>query len=335
MKLINDTSRRQFLSGAVGLSAAAVIPLLNACTKQPEQKTSSQQKPASHSIQARPLQISIQGSFAIFVSTENVMVYAPDVKTHYYRVTDGPIDKCDFGNSRWDLSFFKKPDLDLTANINGAANPPKFDTVPGSNVIDTTINPVMKAGDVHRPVAGEYLYSIKLPLPDSVRSECKVGKDYGDFFVKPRYQLDDLARVHVFEYNDYDPANIKIYDFLVQFFPGEERIKILSEPVDQEAAINQCLQHAQEANKALSKMLLQVPDGIEVSEKYCIPTAGGIFDASAHSKHKGPETRSKHKKDDDGGVDPHSRIPACMSMLINDTGTGTSSVVNPLKRSRR
>jgi hypothetical protein len=314
-----NTPRRNFLLSLAGLSAAAAIPSFTACTNQSEPKLSSAPKPAKAAKQPRPLRIVIQGSWAIFVGKKDISVYAPDVSTHSYQVSDGPYNACDFGKFLVNLILFgTNVDLDFTGGIDGAGSPPKFDTS-GTNIIDTSINPVLAAGDVQRPGSGAYLYKILLPLPDRVSSECLALKEYGnhgDFFEKPLLKLRDLCRVHVFEYDNYDPANVNINNKVVfQFASGEERLKILSEPNNVTAAIDKCSKdHIQEANNALGKML-NVKDGIKLSEKYCFHTAGGAPTALMLSK----------LKKDDGGVDPHSRIPACMSMLINDTGTAAVS----------
>jgi hypothetical protein len=189
-----------------------------------------------------------------------------------------------------------------------------FGTSAGSNVINTDVNPVLNINDVKRPAQGKYLYAITLPLPTSVSSWCWTGKDHGEFFANPPLVLKDLARVHVFEYADYDLGGLAINGTPIQLPIGDTHIKILSEPLSQITAARECLRHSQRANKAIGDMI-QVKNGIMVNEGYC------HYTTSLRARSKGVN------KDpgDGGGIHTLSRYPACVSMFANATGSGLAT----------
>jgi hypothetical protein len=305
--------RRQFLLDLAGFSASIIVSQLVACTQEPRSEPKSTPEKPSRVAPAQPFRVAVQGSFAIFVNAQNVVAYAPDVGTHRYCISDGDYKTCEFGKFGKDLmSIYGSSDLSLSG-VTPANTAPVFGTTSGPNVINTDINPVLGVNDVKRPASREYLYAITLPLPTSVTSWCLVGKDQGEFFINPPLALKDLARVHVFEYAEYDLANLAINGKQIQLPPGDTHIKILSEPFNQITAVNECKKHVQRANKAIGDMI-QVKSGIAINEGYCYSMPPGM-----------PMGRRPDKDGGGGSVTPFSRPPACITMLVNDTGTGMAT----------
>jgi hypothetical protein len=134
--------------------------------------------------------------------------------------------------------------------------------------------------------------------------------------VNPPLVLKDLSRVHVFEYADYDLGGLMINKTPIQLSPGDTHIKILSEPFSQTGAVSECKKHVQRANDAIAGMI-QLKTGIKINEGYC--TSITPLDARKKGWTDG-------NGDGDGPGSPtFSRLPACMTMFVDDTATGPAA----------
>lgn len=304
---VHESPRRQFLLGLACFSASAAIAPLVGCKDLSGPQPSSTPEKLTQNRLAQAFRVAIQGSFAIFVSKDNIVAYTPNVTSHRYCISDGDYTTCDLGNRGTDLAVYGIPDLSLSG-VTGTTAPPVFSTTAGQDVIQSDINPVLNSTDVMRPARGTYLYAVTLPLPANVSSLCGLGKKNNvEFLVHPPLTLSQLARVHVFEYADYDPGKLAINGKPIQLPSGQTHIKILSEPVDPIATADECLHHTQKANKALADMI-HVTNGISINEAYC---QGISLNATA-----------KAGKDTGGDrVTAFSRPPGCISMFVNDTGS--------------
>ena len=247
------------------------------------------------------LNVYIYGSFVIVADKKEIKLYAPDVPDkpqgvgHYYVIgSDGT------------PSFYLDDDAKdyLYKGITGNKNAPTFQINGAGNTnCDPSKYPVLSNVQI-----GNYRFLITLPYPDAINPIDIVKKGSHDFFDLPSTLKPNQISLGLrLTYNSFDPSKLG-FNNVVLATGSTAEIYIVSDPHDPDRAAVQCehsaannAAHPQAAMKALGDMIGIV---LFLDTDYC----GLSFSSQRLDKIR------RHML-----LNTESRIPACMSLLANNT----------------
>jgi hypothetical protein len=331
-------SRRSLIKSLMAVSGTSLLSsfaLQSKKTDAPKQAPKGSHKHSNDlSPSPSPLKVCIMGSFAIVVDKTPCINQAPCIKLYTPDVPDKPQGvghEYLIGTNGNNFFYLDDDEGPLYSSVGitgaGAANVPTFNLGGGIGSggstnppnIDATLAPVLTG--ISEPQSGDYRFLVTLPLPDDISTPNPLAKgvhDFFDAFATPQTQQpNQLPMLYVFTYNSYDSTTLAFKSLTltnpVKLPTGQPPVLfIVSDPHDPGRATTQCKasaihdpKHPQAAMQAIGKML---NTDLFIDTEYCGQTSVDEEKLRKLGIHlpKFPGTNV-------------SRIPACMSVVVNNT----------------
>lgn len=242
-----------------------------------------------------------------------MQIYAPDVKDdngqeqHFYCVAK-PDSNPQISHKLFDITSQTNSFSGLTGAV-PPPPPPAFD--PAFSLVLPNFTP---------PTT--FRYVVTIPYPDDIA----LGQDaiqkipgkriFANTQINGNIQVPDFqmfAREHIFIYDagHFDPQMLAFNGQPIQFLPTEAfAVRILSEPLNDNTTAQQCVNHQEFAMRALARMLGLKDDDLNLTVDYCSQFVTSLASLRAR--------RTKKNQDGPGGTRA-SRVPACNSVIVNNT----------------